>query len=237
MKDKIPKELQSNIVYRVNCSNCESSYIGKTIRQATRRLSEHGASHTFTLDFKAASAITTTNTDSLRRSKRRICKLMEVNPIDKSNNNINKTIKEHNSAIKQLELTTKHTINWGDWEILTKDKSHYRLLIKESLSITKYQPSLNKTTCSVPLIIYPEGLQSKKPKVKMKSMNHIPPERGSSIMSAHNTILTISEVSVEFLVGETTDDRFFRSSLIYNFLCQIHSLSHVLKMTVYLSKR
>ena len=32
VKDKIPKELQSNIVYRVNCSNCESSYIGKTIR-------------------------------------------------------------------------------------------------------------------------------------------------------------------------------------------------------------
>ena len=174
-KDKIPKELQSNIVYRVNCCNCKSSYIGKTIRQATRRLSEHGAKLKYSSKLRDISSITTNNTDTLRRSKRIIRKMMQPNPADESNNNVNKTTKTHNSAIKQHELTTKHIINWNDWEILTKEKNHYRLSIKESLSITKYQPSLNKTSSSVPLIVYPEGLQSK-PKVKMKSMNHIPPE-------------------------------------------------------------
>ncbi|CAF3691829.1 unnamed protein product [Rotaria sp. Silwood1] len=32
-KDPIPKLLRSNIVYKLDCSNCESTYIGKTIRQ------------------------------------------------------------------------------------------------------------------------------------------------------------------------------------------------------------
>lgn len=43
IKDSIPKILQSNLVYQVNCSNCESTYIGKTERQAFRRFNEHGA--------------------------------------------------------------------------------------------------------------------------------------------------------------------------------------------------
>jgi hypothetical protein len=40
-KDIIPKELQSNIVYKINCSECNASYIRKTERQAIRRLDEH----------------------------------------------------------------------------------------------------------------------------------------------------------------------------------------------------
>ena len=42
-KDKIKEDMQSNIVYQLNCSSCQATYIGKTIRQMRRRLKEHGA--------------------------------------------------------------------------------------------------------------------------------------------------------------------------------------------------
>jgi hypothetical protein len=42
-KDQLPKDTQSNLVYQLNCTNCSATYIGKTCRQASRRLKEHGA--------------------------------------------------------------------------------------------------------------------------------------------------------------------------------------------------
>ena len=40
-KDRTPKLLNSNIVYRINCKDCQSFYIGKTTRCFIRRLREH----------------------------------------------------------------------------------------------------------------------------------------------------------------------------------------------------
>jgi hypothetical protein len=45
-KDPIVKHMQSNIVYSVNCIDCGQTYIGKTERQAIRRMKEHGAPST-----------------------------------------------------------------------------------------------------------------------------------------------------------------------------------------------
>jgi hypothetical protein len=70
------------------------------------------------------------------------------------------------SAIKQHEITTKHKIDWINWDILSKDQLDYRLKVRESLFIIKHKPILNKTVCSVPLIIFPEGLQTNKPKIR-----------------------------------------------------------------------
>ena len=44
-KDQIPKELQSKIIYMINCSNCASSYIGKIIRRTTKGFKEYGLTH------------------------------------------------------------------------------------------------------------------------------------------------------------------------------------------------
>jgi hypothetical protein len=67
-KDRIEKHMQSNIVYSVNCSNCEQTYVGKTDRQAIRRMKEHGA------PINTYKQITTTDRDAdenqLRRSSR-----------------------------------------------------------------------------------------------------------------------------------------------------------------------
>ena len=42
-KDNTSKEAQSNIVYLISCSDCNESYIGKTIRQASKRHQEYDA--------------------------------------------------------------------------------------------------------------------------------------------------------------------------------------------------
>ncbi|CAF2455762.1 unnamed protein product [Rotaria sp. Silwood2] len=42
-KDKILKDYQSNIVYMISCSECDVSYVGKTVREAFKRHQEHGA--------------------------------------------------------------------------------------------------------------------------------------------------------------------------------------------------
>ena len=41
IKDIIPKRLHSNVVYRVDCTNCDSKYIGKTKRHFETRFKEH----------------------------------------------------------------------------------------------------------------------------------------------------------------------------------------------------
>ncbi|CAF4885849.1 unnamed protein product, partial [Rotaria socialis] len=43
-KDPINKKMKSDVVYSINCTQCQHSYIGKTERQCIKRLHEHGAS-------------------------------------------------------------------------------------------------------------------------------------------------------------------------------------------------
>ena len=53
---------------------------------------------------------------------------------------------------------TSNHINWSDFRVVWRDKNPYWLLIKESLLIQAFQPELNHTTHSVPLIVFPNGL-------------------------------------------------------------------------------
>lgn len=41
LKDKVPTELRSNVVYQIPCTNCPSSYIGMTTNYVKTRLSGH----------------------------------------------------------------------------------------------------------------------------------------------------------------------------------------------------
>ena len=149
-KDGIPKIFQSYVVYQLNCSTCSAKYIGKTVRQACRRLKEHGA----------PPKITTIQPSRAVRRSARVSqnKRFQICYVESSNNedeevNLQTT---STSAIKYHMLTTDHKIDWKDWSILDVDKHPYRLLIKESIVIAKNSPSLNDTPRSVPLIVYPE---------------------------------------------------------------------------------
>ena len=41
LKDKLPIETRSGVVYRIPCSSCDRSYIGETIRRLGDRVKEH----------------------------------------------------------------------------------------------------------------------------------------------------------------------------------------------------
>jgi len=41
LKEKVPKELISNVIYKFKCSGCTSTYVGQTVRHLNARASEH----------------------------------------------------------------------------------------------------------------------------------------------------------------------------------------------------
>lgn len=78
----------------------------------------------------------------------------EKNPLTKTNNTSGVL-----SALAEHRNSTGHQIDWSEVRILWRDSVAYRLLIKESLIIRAHEPILNRTTHSVPLLIFPEGLE------------------------------------------------------------------------------
>ena len=63
------------------------------------------------------------------------------------------------SSIAEHEETTGHHMDWLNLRIVWRDNNVYRLLIEESLIIKAHEPRLNRTTHSVPLLVFPEGLE------------------------------------------------------------------------------
>lgn len=41
LKDDLPAYSRTNVVYKINCLNCEASYVGQTRRQLLKRINEH----------------------------------------------------------------------------------------------------------------------------------------------------------------------------------------------------
>jgi hypothetical protein len=168
IKDQIPNLLKSNVVYKLNCLNCEASYIGKTCRHVKKRFLEHGAKLNKAILTNTVSNDINDISLTLRRSDRN--KNKTVNYSYKPTTDISnpELIEQTKSAVKQHENTNNHKIDWNNFKIIARDDKNYHLLVKESLLINNFKPSLNQTITSVPLIIFPEGLQAYKPRVKIK---------------------------------------------------------------------
>ena len=153
-KDPILKPMQSDVVYSVQCSDCSHSYIGKTQRQSIRRLKEHGApKNSFDSILNQTSHEDNEQTE-LRRSSRLRNKATKTT----ASSNDERDVVISNSALLQHEKQTGHRINWTDFRVVWQDNHPYRLLIKESLLIQAFEPELNRTTHSVPLLVFPNGL-------------------------------------------------------------------------------
>jgi hypothetical protein len=171
-KDPIAKHMQSNIVYSVNCNDCGQTYVGKTDRQAIRRMNEHGAPPaTFgpppTIKRKPAPS-----RPPLKRSVRIRDQAIAKASVTPATTNANDSDSDSDSdsdkdkkkdkvilsALCKHEKDTEHHINWKDFRVVWRDENSYRLLVKESLVIQAYKPELNRTTHSVPLIVFPDGL-------------------------------------------------------------------------------
>jgi hypothetical protein len=177
-KDPIVKHMQSDVVYAIKCNDCGHSYIGKTERQCIRRLREHGAPKTtfeqqqlpisededdnnnnnnnnnsndteLRRSARLRNKTTTTTTTTTTTATKTVTTTSILNK-----NDMDVTL----SSIKQHERDTGHHMNWNNFRVVWQDNHHYRLLIKESLLIQAFKPELNKTTHSIPLIAFPDGL-------------------------------------------------------------------------------
>ncbi|CAF4074285.1 unnamed protein product [Adineta steineri] len=175
-KDKLKPAQKSGVVYQISCNDCDSTYIGKTIRQAFRRYNEHEkdvvkASLVF---MKRSSLVkekkrTTQNTN---RAHGRIQKIVSTQQVRKSARILNQQLKHQsqqhldpldvsyykpNSALGKHAFKTRHSIQFTDVKILKQEHVPYKLQIKESIEIRSKQPKLNGTDTSVPLYVFPEG--------------------------------------------------------------------------------
>ena len=63
-----------------------------------------------------------------------------------------KTVKQ--SAVSDHFLQCDCSINFNDFDILTSETNHFRLLIKEILLIMRDKPVLNRNTTSFPLKLF-----------------------------------------------------------------------------------
>ena len=179
-KEMLDKNLQANIVYKIDCNECPATYIGKTWRQATRRHVEHGATATTIRSLRkpepSSSFITKaseTNVDNVRRSARTVNRIVDYKQLNDPFKKDEMIIEEEqmrnvkNSALWEHHETTGHCIDWINWKIISKDQRRFRLLIRESIAIMKYEPDLNRMVQSVPLVIFPNG-RTKTTRFKMK---------------------------------------------------------------------
>ena len=169
-KDKIPLLLKSGIVYKVSCQDCPANYIGKTLRQLDRRLQEHGKP----LGEQLLSP-TSNPPEDVRRSNRQTKPMQrygtQETPHTAQTTDDTTIPKNVQSALSKHSSELQHKIDWTNVQMLDKDRSPYRLLVRESLLIRQMEPVLNRTTNSIPLLVFPEGLVDPKPTVKMKNQH------------------------------------------------------------------
>ncbi|CAF1550989.1 unnamed protein product [Adineta ricciae] len=177
-KDPVPKHLQADVVYQVNCIHYGHTYIRHTTRQPIRRLLEHGAPK---IIFEAPLTNTETITTGPIRSKRnrRHQPYPSLNELRRSERIQQRTNQSDNIQLQvtnpntnnQYNITTNsktsigdhvnqtgHKMDWEGFTILSHEKHQYKLQIKEFLAIKAHDPVLNRTRHSVPLILFPGGI-------------------------------------------------------------------------------
>ena len=119
-----------------------------------RRLKEHGALQPST---PAPEEGVRRSARIAEKTKNGSCNSVAIcnSSIDKNGDNT--VSSDNNLAVNRHARETGHIIDWKNWIILSKDRHPYRLCVRESLAIAEFQPSLNVTVRSVPLLVYPEG--------------------------------------------------------------------------------
>ncbi|CAF4701415.1 unnamed protein product [Rotaria socialis] len=104
-KDKLPKDFQSNIVYQLNCTDYSATYIGKTTRQAGRRLKEHGVPSNASVD-KPVQFLRRSARIAADKNFKKSCAESESSDEEHESATLTST-----SALKRHVATTKHQID------------------------------------------------------------------------------------------------------------------------------
>ncbi|CAF1209245.1 unnamed protein product [Didymodactylos carnosus] len=201
-KDPIPILLKSGLIYEAKCSECGKTYIGKTCRHLKTRVDEHlkaqekiilsqtklvpeNISKQVTVSKRLVTTIsrqgpvTRPQTSKIQRT---VVKMDQEDLEDSfstvANVNATNTATEPQakSAIAKHYKNTGHVMKNSDFRIILSEQHKYRLLVKESLLIRSEAPVLNGTDRSVPLYVFPDGVEKKK---TIGDGRFIPPEKVS----------------------------------------------------------
>ena len=115
LKDKVVKQKNVGVVYKIPCNQCEKVYIGETGRQLETRITEHK---------KEAVKISDRNfTRSTRTAS---------------------TNEHHKSAITDHVCQNNHIMNWEASEIVEHERDKFKRWIKESICIRLNTPTMNR---------------------------------------------------------------------------------------------
>jgi len=121
-KDKIKDEEKTELIYRIPCKNCPSSYIGETGRKLGLRMKEHR---------KEVDSFTTgTHTRASRARESGIT---------------------HKSAITDHVVEENHVIDWDSTEVVAREAQRQTRWIKEALWIRKTPTCMNRDAGSYQL--------------------------------------------------------------------------------------
>ncbi|CAF3337026.1 unnamed protein product [Rotaria sp. Silwood2] len=160
--------MQSDVVYSIKCYYYGHICIGKTERQFIRRLYEHLVPET-TLPQQQPCNHERDDLNNNNNNSNNITELRRSSWVKNKTTTTSTTVtttfkttadddendkNNAKSSIPQREKVTGHHMNWSNFCVVWQEKYSYRLLIKESLLIKAYEPELNKTTHSIPLIAF-----------------------------------------------------------------------------------
>jgi len=114
-KDKVKDEEKTELIYRIPCKNCPSSYIGETGRKLGLRMKEHR---------KEVDSFTA-------GTQNRASRAMESSVT-------------HKSAITDHAVGQNHVIDWDSAEVVAMETHRQTRWIKEALWIRKTPTCMNR---------------------------------------------------------------------------------------------
>ena len=149
-KDRTPKGEKTNVIYKIECEQCDASYVGQTKREASVRIGEHkaGIDRIIKKEKKLAEEKDKIqppkSTRILRSTKKdKNTPTIEV-PNDNDNiNNIKKKKKEKEKVVTQHYIDTKHNFKWNDFSILDREPSYHKRNTSEVLHINTQLNPIN----------------------------------------------------------------------------------------------
>ena len=147
-KDKIPKEIQTNVVYRFNCKDCDVSYVGTSKREAIIRISEHQKGITSFINKEEKENAIKNAFQNVRVSQR----MRDKNPDyrkdevpnykskDEANDTNDSQIGNKYPVVTKHFIDTRHEFNFKDFELLDIEPFFHKRSVSEMFHI-KLQPN------------------------------------------------------------------------------------------------
>ena len=149
-KDRLSKENQTNVVYKIECASCNVSYVGESKRESIERIHEHR--RPVDAIIKAQEVAENKNTlKNLSDKNSHIIITRSKNKKQATNNEsialpVNNTATKKNNVkvITEHHKKTGHTFAWKDYKILDREPNFHKRRTSEALYINLQLNPINE---------------------------------------------------------------------------------------------